>query len=101
MVSVKQIERIVAEFEIWVDESFPFPKFKVKVVDREGDYKASPNVVVRNCSSGDPEFICGLGDSVDEALQDLLSRFIDDCRQQCPPDGFAESNFFWSACEDF
>lgn len=102
MEGIAQIDRIAALFEVWLDASFPFPKMKVKVLQRQvGDYLAVPNVAVRDIMSREPDFISGLGRTVDEAISDLLPRFVAGVRRNTPETGITEGDFEWSAPEDF
>jgi hypothetical protein len=102
MDGVRRIDRVVAQFEVWLDETFPFAKTKVKVLERSpGDFLAVPNLAVRNLTSREPEYISGLGSTVEEAVNDLLVRFVSGVRKHSPISGLTESNFEWSAPEDF
>ena len=102
MDGIIRIDRVVAEFDVWLDATlFPFPKMKVKVLKRSGDFIAVSNLSRRDRSTGEPDGIAGLGDTADEALADLLARFTSDVRVCLPPNGLIESDFAWSATEDF
>jgi hypothetical protein len=101
MVGIARIDRVVAELVVWLDGSLPFPKIRVKVLYRQSDYLALPNVAVRDLTSGEPDGISGLGCSIEEAVQDLLTRFIAGVRENTPSRGLTESDFVWSAPEDF
>ena len=97
-----RIDRVVAEYDVWFDESIPFAKMKVKILERNGgDFLAVSNLAVRNLLSGEPEWIAGMGSSIDEALQDKLARFFDAVRENTPESGLLDSHFEWSAPEDF
>jgi hypothetical protein len=97
-----RIDRVAAQYEVWLDETFPFSKIKVKVIERRsGDYLGVANVAVRGRISGEPEFISGLGATVDEALQDAVMRFLQEAAKNMPAAGFREEDFVWSACEEF
>lgn len=102
MEGVARIDRVAALFEAWTDDSFPFAKFKIKVLERRAnDLLAVSNVLVRNITSGEPEYVSGLGSSVEEAVSDLLTRFMAGVRENTPPTGLTEDDFEWSAYEDF
>lgn len=103
MQGVSRIDRVAAHFEVWLDAAlFPFPKMKVKVLERSGgDFLAVTNVHRRNASSRHPEYVSGLGDNVESALQDLLERFVSDVRENSPHNALGEEDFEWSAPEDF
>lgn len=99
---IRRVDRIVAEFDVWVDDSFPFAKFKVKVLDRGlGDLAAFANVAIRDRTTGTPDFIAGLGSTIEEATDDLFVRFVAGVRENTPPTGLTEADFAWSAPEDF
>jgi hypothetical protein len=58
----------------------PFAKMRVKVLDRcGGDFLAVPNLAFRNPTTGAPEYASGLGNSIEEAVNDLLVRFVPKC----------------------
>jgi hypothetical protein len=102
MDGILRIDRVVAQFEVWVDSSFPFTKFKVKVLERgPGEMLAIANVAVRNHESAVPEYEAGMGDTVEESLRDLLSRFFESVRRHTTPSGLTEHDFAWSVPEDF
>jgi hypothetical protein len=42
-----------------------------------------------------------LGSSVEEAVSDLLTRFMAGVRENTPATGLTENDFEWSAYEDF
>jgi hypothetical protein len=99
---IVRIDRVIAEFNVWLDaEIFPCPTMKVKVLKRSGDYIAFSNLNLRDRLTGDPDSIAGLGDTADEALSDLLKRFVSAVRESLPEDGYAEADFEWSSPEDF
>jgi hypothetical protein len=102
MNGVTRIERVIAQFEAWMDDSFPFAKVKIKVLEREPrNLLAVPNVTVRHLKTKEPEYISGIGETVEEAVSDLLIRFVASAREHSPPSGLTESDFEWSAPEDF
>src|SRR5690349_6027730 len=92
MGGIARIDRVVAQLEVWLDGSFfPFPKMKVKVIQRQsGDFLAVPNVAIRNLTSREPDGISGLGNSVDEAVNDLLPRFVAGVRLHTPDTGLTQ-----------
>jgi hypothetical protein len=101
MDGIARIDRVSAEFVVWFDGSLPFPKMRVKVLHRQSDYLALPNVAVLSVTSGEPDGISGLGCTITDAVQDLLSRFIAGVRENTPERGLTETDFVWSAPEDF
>lgn len=102
MAGVIRIDRVAAYFDVWLNSAFPFLKMKVKVTERSSsDFLAAPNVAILNISTREPEYISGLGSTVEEALGDLLHRFASGVRENTPSDGLKETDFQWSASEDF
>lgn len=75
--------------------TFPFPTMKVKVFDRGGDFAAFANVNLRTGGEA------GLGDSVEEAVNDLLLRFVAQAKERAARNTLNEADFEWSAPEDF
>jgi hypothetical protein len=102
MDGVIRIDKVVAMLEVWLDATFPIAKMKVKVLDRsQGDFLAVPNLAFRDPTSGAHEYISGLGDTAEEAVNDLLVRFISEFRSQKPSNELTEADFEWSAPEEF
>ena len=102
MSEILRIERVVAEFNVWLGETLPFAKMKVKVLEQNGTgYLAITNLHVLNKSSREPEYISGLGATVDDALKDVLSWFVQIVQRNATERGFNEADFAWSAPEDF
>lgn len=102
MSGIVRIDKVIAELEVWLDaDLFPFPKMKVKVLQRADDFAAFSNVSRRDRLTGAPEAIAGLGCTADEALTDLLKRFVTDVREYLPENGYGEADFAWSSSEDF
>ena len=91
------IARICAVYEITDQHRLPGGKFKIKVLEREEDYIAIPNVCVRS-ESGMPEWTCGLGKSDMEALQDAVDRIMTDLGTK---DEWSEEDLVWSDPRDF
>jgi hypothetical protein len=93
------IQRVTATFQVGPPLAWlPFPAFKVKVIERTGgSYLGVPNVAVR-AADGSPDWVSGLGDTAEEALEDALNNFVRslDGRQELP-----EGAFVWSDPHDF
>lgn len=102
MDGVIRIDKVVAVLDVWLDQTFPFAKMKVKVLERSpGDLLAVPNVAYRNSASGSIEYTAGIGSTVEESVNDLLVRFVAEVRQYAPEGGLSDVDFEWSAPEDF
>lgn len=102
MDGIRRVDRVLSELDVWLDDSFPFAKMKVKVIQRAvDDMLAVANVGIRNLASREREYISGLGATADEAVNDLLVRFVSLVRANTPPEGLTEKDFEWSAPEDF
>lgn len=100
---IGRIEKEVAVFRVWLDHTlFPFPFMKVKVLrGGRGEYQANPNVLRKNRATGVPEYICGLGDSVENAMSDLFKYYLDDIRENSENGPLEEADFEWSDPRDF
>ena len=102
MDGIVRIDKVVAVLEVWLDATFfPFAKMKVKVLERSHDFLAVANLAYRDPVSGVPEYTSGLGDNAEEAVNDLLLRFVSEIREYSPSTELTESHFEWSAHEDF
>ncbi len=93
------VSRQVALFQVGPPLShFPFASFKVKVLELpDGSYLGVPNVA-RRLADGSPDWIAGLGPSIEEALEDTLRSFA---RSAGVSGGTIEEDFVWAAPEDF
>jgi len=111
MEGIVRINRVVALFEVWVGEHFPFAKMRVKILSNvgaeltepteSGEYVAVPNVAVRSAITHEADYISGIGNTIREAVDDLLARFVALAQENTPPNGLTESDFVWSECSDF
>jgi hypothetical protein len=88
---------VVGTYDIWALElALPFPRFSVRVVHRDiPDYMASPNVHVRNATTGEVEYKCGLGATIDEAVEDAIRMFLREVAKQVQIKNLSEEDFFW------
>jgi hypothetical protein len=93
------VERVAAVFRVGPPlDRLPFPSFKVKVVERaDGSFSASPNVALRGLD-GEPDWIGGLGASVEEALEDALRRFARNLDERAE---LSAADFAWSDPSEF
>ncbi len=95
------IYRVVAEFYVWLDDLVPTEKMKVKVVERCGCFVGNANPSILNRAAGSPDGDVGFGASVDEALNETLSKFMRIVKKQMPERGLTESDLCWSDPEEF
>jgi hypothetical protein len=100
---IGRIEKEVAVFRVWLDHTiFPFPFMRIKIYRiRRGEYQASPNVLRKDRETGEPNYICGIGNSVETAMSDFFKYYLDDIRQNSVNGQLSEDDFDWSAPEDF
>lgn len=102
MDGIARIDKVVAEFKVWPDNSlFPVPYMKVKIVQREDEFTAFPNLHRRHSQTRYPEYLAGTGNTAEEALSDLLVGFVAEVREHCPAERYVEADFEWSTHEDF
>lgn len=94
---IAEIQKVISEFEIFSDR-VPYGKFKVKVIEKaNGSFIGTPNIALKN-SDGIPEWVSGLGTTANEALEDCLKYFLESMMAR---NNLSESDFEWSAPEDF
>jgi hypothetical protein len=93
------VQRVAAMFQIGPPlANLPFPSFKVKVIERaNGSFLAVPNVAVR-AADGAPDWIGGLGASVEEALENALQYFVRNLGGRAE---LSEQDFVWSDPVEF
>ena len=101
IVGILKIDRLVAEFQVECPD-LPSRYLRVKIFERaNGNFNGRTNVCIKSLT-GDSEWIAGLGESIDEALEETLTQFIrsiEKYRGDRPI--FQEPDFEWAACEDF
>jgi hypothetical protein len=98
---IQHIERVLAEF--YVECSYiPSRYFRVKITEHQnGTYISRLNVCLKNVDAV-PEWISGLGDSMDAALADAIQQFINQFDQLGQNKHYlTEDDFEWAASEDF
>ena len=57
--------------------------------------------VIKNIKTGQPEFVSGLGSTIEEAVEDLLKYFDSEVQAHKPNRELKLDDFIWSAPEDF
>lgn len=93
----RTISKIVNVFEVEA-KGLPGERFKIKVIEQlDGKFVAMPNVCAKN-SSGVPEWICGLGETSEEALEDALKWFMRSLEKFQP---FKDADVEWMDSQDF
>ncbi|MFD0959143.1 hypothetical protein [Paenibacillus chungangensis] len=98
MHSISKIEKVVAEFNVWPREQIPFAKFKVKILETEsGEFIGLPNIAVKD-EDGCPDWISGVGKSIDEALADAIKYLYGTLQGRAE---LTEQDFEWSDPHDF
>jgi hypothetical protein len=90
------IARVCAVYEL-SDNRLPAGGFKIKVLERENDYIALPNIRFR-LESGVIDGTCGLGRSEIEALQDAFECVMAELGTK---DEWLEEELEWSDPSDF
>ncbi len=93
------ISHVAAVFQVGPPlAALPFASLKVKVVERaDGSFLGVPNVAVL-ASDGSPDWVSGLGGTVEEALADALHSFEMSLGGRSE---LSEACFAWAAPEDF
>ncbi|WP_152049221.1 hypothetical protein [Tautonia marina] len=93
------VSRVTAVFQVGPPlAALPFASLKVKVVERaDGSFLGVPNVAVLS-PDGSPDWVSGLGGTVEEALADTLRFFVSSLGGRS---GLGEESFAWAAPEDF
>jgi hypothetical protein len=104
MYGIARVDEVVSEYDVWLDAIlFPFPKMRVKVIKRDIDFLSVSNLNFLNRTSGEPDYISGLGESPEIAFKDLLKRFVSMAEEYAKDNKcvLLESNFIWSDSVDF
>jgi hypothetical protein len=93
------VSRVAAVFQVGPPvAALPFASLKVKVIERaDGSFLGVPNVA-RRTPDGSPDWVGGLGASIEESLEDTLRWFA---RSVGNGEGLREDDFEWAAPEDF
>lgn len=93
--------RIIAVFQVFDTQSrLPFANFKIKVVERpiaDGRFLAIPNVAIR-ATNDSPDWIAGLGNTIDEAVENALRCFYETWKNRQP---LVDADFEWADPHDF
>lgn len=99
--SVGKIERIVAEFTVWMVDILPYAKMKVKIYENQcGTYEGMTDLGIKRKFDGYPECALGCGGSIEEALENTIKNF----NEMLKEDGLEElkeDDIEYSAYSDF
>ena len=73
---IVSIDKKIAEYRI-KSNKVPHEDFKIKIIEKQdGSFLAHPNIAVIS-KDGFPDYICGVGGSIEDALEDCYNYFID------------------------
>lgn len=92
------IYTVVGLFDVSTFDVLPFGQFSIKVVQRENDIQAMPNVVVYNTKTECQEHVCGMGSTVREAVLNCIDLFMSEAKKQQANKAngeLDESDFVW------
>jgi hypothetical protein len=93
-----KIERVVGIFEVSDTRGLPWPRYKIKVLERSsGSFVAVANVCVKD-TKGAPDGEAGLGRTEVEALQDFITRFGERLNSRRD---WRDADFDWSDPREF
>lgn len=102
---IAEINRVITVFEVWSYDKIPYGKFKIKILEnRRGQFIGIPNIAIKNLEDGTPEWISGLGNTVDEALNDSIENLMNSIEGYNIKDANGMVNpccFEWSESQDF
>ncbi|MFP2898513.1 hypothetical protein [Corallococcus sp. 4LFB] len=90
------LSRVANIYEVQ-DLRVPSTRYKIKVLERDGDFLAVPNLCVKT-RTGEPDWTTGLGRTELEALADAIARMGEalGAAERLTPDDFE-----WSDPRDF
>ena len=93
------LDRVVGEFVVGPPiRDLPIASFRIRVLERaNGSFLAIPNIAVRD-EQGQPDWVCGLGDSLEDAVKDCLEHLA---KQIIARPVQTEADLAWSEPEDF
>lgn len=70
------IDKIVAEFTVWMEEILPSGKVKIKIYENQNStYIGTTDLMIKRKFDGHPQYATGAGETVDEALEDKIHYF--------------------------
>ncbi|WP_140921495.1 hypothetical protein [Limnobaculum xujianqingii] len=99
--NVGSIDKVVAEFIIWMIPLLPYAKMKIKVYESQsGLYTGRTDLQIKRKFDGCPEGAIGNGETVEEALENTINYF----NKMLKDDGFdelTEDDIEYSEYSDF
>lgn len=70
---ITRIERVVAQFHIFLENQIEKTFVKVKILENvEGKFRGVTNMAVKDSETGEPLWIEGHGETVDETLEQTI-----------------------------
>ncbi|ATX14381.1 hypothetical protein KX067_004651 [Escherichia coli] len=104
--SVSKVEKVEAEFVIWMFGVIPSAKVKIKIREsQDGSYMGITNVMIKRKFDDCPEGAIGWGKTVDEALENTINNFLaildSDYPRELYPDGLSDEHIEYMDHSDF
>ncbi|WP_321383951.1 hypothetical protein [uncultured Enterococcus sp.] len=104
--NVQKIEKVSAEFVIWMHSILPYGKMKIRVYeDQEGIFSGLTDLHVKRKFDGDFEAAVGFGKTIEEALSETIRNFNEIIEQDYPkdqyPNGLSEHHIEYTEPSDF
>lgn len=104
--NVQKIEKVSAEFVIWMHSILPYGKMKIRIYeDQDGIFSGISDLHVKRKFDGDFEAAVGFGKTIEEALSETIRNFNDILEQDYPteqyPNGLSENDIDYTEPSDF
>ncbi|EBS7636900.1 hypothetical protein CDR68_24955 [Salmonella enterica] len=104
--NVSKIEKVAAEFVIWMIGIIPGAKVKIKIFEsQDGGYTGFTNVKIIRKFDNSSESAVGFGKSVDESLENTINYFLsiinNDYPEELYPEGLSEEHIEYVEDSDF
>lgn len=104
--NVQKIEKVSAEFVIWMHSILPYGKMKVRIYeDQEGGFSGITDLHIKRKFDGDFEAAVGFGKTIEEALSETIRNFNEIIVQDYPknqyPNGLSENHIEYTEPSDF
>lgn len=103
---VQKIEKVSAEFVIWMHSILPYGKMKIRIYeDQEGVFSEITDLHVKRKFDGDFEAAVGFGKTIEESLSETIRNFNEIVEQDYPteqyPNGLSEEHIEYAEPSDF